>query len=262
MINLNRILAMVLRYTLNMRHSLDRLSDMFYWPLMDLFLWGLTGLYFARLTTNRPYAVEIILTGVIFWLIIWRAQYEITVNLLSELWDKNLVNIFASPLKVGEWVLSVILFGFLKMIISFIFISIFAFILYRYNIFLYGFYLIPVVTSLLLTGWTIGFFVSGMLIYYGEKIQTLAWTGAMLLAPLSAPYYPLSFLPLWAQKIAALIPASYIFEGMREILFTGAISYDKLLISFTLNIIYLMLSLCFFVFMFNKSRKLGLGRLI
>ncbi|MCL5432865.1 MAG: ABC transporter permease [Patescibacteria group bacterium] len=228
---------------------------------MDLFLWGLTGLYFAGLNKN-PYGIDIILNGVVFWLIVWRAQYEISINLLSELWDKNMVNIFASPLKVGEWILSVIIFGLLKMIVSFIFVSIISFALYKYNIFLYGFYLIPIIISLLLTGWTIGFIVSGFLIRYGQKIQTIAWAGGAIIAPLSAIYFPLSVLPYWAQKAALIVPSSYIFEGMRQILFTGNISYDKLLISFLLNFIYLSFSIMFFVFMFKKSRKLGLGRLI
>lgn len=261
MINFNRVYAIILRDFINLRHSLDRLSDMFYWPIMDLFLWGLTGLYFAQLNKNY-HSAEIILTGVVFWLIVWRAQYEINVNLLSELWDRNLVNIFASPLKVQEWALSAVIFGFLKMILSFSFISIIAFLLYQYNIFVYGFYLIPIILSLLLTGWTIGFFVSGFLIRYGEKIQTIAWTGSALIAPFSVIYFPLSILPNWAQKIAAFVPTSYIFEGMREILFKGVISYDKLFLSLALNIIYLILSILFFVWMFNKSRKLGLGRLI
>ena len=262
MINFNRIQAMLLRYFINMRHSLDRLSDMFYWPVIDLFLWGLTGLYFARLNTQNPDSMEIILTGVVFWLIVWRAQYEIGINLLSEFWDSNLVNIFTSPLKIEEWILSVTIFGFLKVTASLIFVSLLSFLLYHYNIFVYGFFIIPAVISLLLTGWTIGFLIAGVLILYGQKIQTLAWVGGALLAPFSAIYYPLSILPLWAQKIASFIPSSYIFEGLREIIYTGNVSGYKFLISFALNIVYLVLSILFFVYMFKKSRKLGLGRLI
>jgi len=95
--NLIRIFAMVQRYFYNLKHSYDRLSDMFYWPVMDLLLWGLTGLYFASLNPKAPFTSTVILTGLIFWIITWRAQYEITTNLLSEMWDRNLVNIFASP---------------------------------------------------------------------------------------------------------------------------------------------------------------------
>lgn len=262
MINFNRVFAMIERDAINMRHNLDRLSDMFYWPIMDLFIWGLTGIYFARLKTGNPHALEIILTGLIFWLVIWRAQYEININLLSEIWDKNLVNIFASPLNIEEWAFSAVIFGLTKMLVSFIFISALAFLLFKFNLFLYGFFIFPAIFSLLLTGWTIGFFVSGLIIRYGAKIQTFAWTGAALLMPFSAPFYPLSILPSWAQKVAVFVPTSYIFETLREILFLRIVSYEKLTISIGLNLIYLSLSILFFSYMFNRSRKLGLGRLI
>lgn len=253
---------MVIRYAINMRHSLDRLSDMFYWPLMDLVLWGLTGLYFAKLNTANPHSVEIILTGVIFWLIIWRGQYEINLNLLSELWDRNLVNIFVTPLKLSEWIISLLIFGLLKMLFSLIFVSLLAFILYKYNVFMYGIFIIPVTISLLLTGWTVGFTIAGVLIRFGQKVQTLAWVGGALVAPFSAVYYPLSILPGFAQKIAQFIPSSYMFEGMREFIVTGNIPYEKFLTSFILNAVYLTISILFFNFMFNKSKRLGLGRLI
>lgn len=262
MINFNRVIAMIIRYTINMRHSLDRLSDMFYWPIMDLFLWGLTGLYFARLNSQNLNSVEIILTGVVFWLVVWRGQYEINLNLLAELWDKNLVNIFVAPLKIFEWILSLLIFGFLKMLVSLIFIAVASFILYKFNIFMYGFFIIPIIISLLLTGWTIGFTIASILIQYGERVQTIAWVGGILLAPFSAIYYPLSILPAWAQKAALFVPSSYIFEEMREFISTGNISFEKFLISFSLNIIYLVLSVWLFISMFKKSRKLGLGRLI
>lgn len=262
MINLNRVAAMIIRYTANMRHSFDRLSDMFYWPLMDLVLWGLTGLYFAKLSTGNLHAVDIILTGVIFWLVIWRGQYEINLNLLAELWDRNLVNIFATPLRLSEWIISLLIFGLLKMLVSLVFVALLAFILYKYNIFMYGFFIVPVVISLLLTGWTVGFIIASVLIRFGQKVQTFAWIGGALLAPFSAVYYPLSILPVWVQKIAHFIPSSYMFEGMREFILTGNISFEKFLISFALNIVYLILSIWLFVSMFNKSRKLGLGRLI
>lgn len=261
MINFNRVFAMILRYLFNLRHSYDRLTDMFYWPAIDLVIWGLMGLYFVRQVNNSS-AMSIVLTGLIFWIVTWRAQYEININLLAELWDKNIVNIFASPLTLKEWLVSFLLMGFAKMLISLAFSAILAFLLYHFMIFSYGLWIIPFVLNLLLTGWAIGFFIAGFLIYFGEKIQTIAWSGIYLIAPFSALYYSLSILPPWAQKVAMFVPTSYIFEGMREIIFTGSLSYDKLIISFVLNIVYLVLSIWFFVFMFNQSKKLGLGRLI
>lgn len=259
--NIHRIWAMVIRYWINTRYSYDRMTDLFYWPAMDLFLWGLTGLYFAKFS-NSPHFIQIVLSGLVFWIVIWRAQYEITINLLTEIWDQNIVNIFIAPLKVGEWAVSFMIFGILKMLISVAFSALLAFVLYKFNSLTYGFTLIPIILSLTITGWAIGFFVSGFLIRYGQKIQTVGWMGVVLIAPFSALYYPVSVLPQWAQKIAAFVPSSYIFEAMREILFTGKVSYDKIVISFALNIVYLILALWFFVYMFKKTRKAGIGSLI
>ncbi len=262
MINFHRVLAMVIRYTYNLRHSLDRLSDMFYWPLLDLLIWGVTGLYLAQLTNHSSNYLYIILNGLIFWIIVWRAQYEINTNILSELWDKNLVNIFVSPLTIYEWIVSFMIFGLLKSLISVIFSAFIAYLIYGYNIFSYGPALIIFFISLLLTGWAFGFIVAGFLIRFGERIQTLAWGGVAIVAPFSVLYYPLSVLPKWAQSVAHFIPSSYVFEALREMLATKHLAIDKLSISFGINILYLIIAILFFVWMFNKSRKMGLGRLI
>lgn len=209
MINFNRVWAMVYRYTLNLLHTYDRLSDMFYWPFLDLVLWGLTGLYFIQ-SSNNPDLLTIMITGLVFWIVIWRTQYEVTVNLLWEIWDRNLVNIFVSPLTIWEWIVSLIICGFTRLIISISFSALAAFILYKYNIFIYGFWLIPIILSLALTGWAVGFFVGGWLIKYGQRIQTLAWTGVAALAPFTVPYFPLNY-PPHLGTINCLLDASFVY---------------------------------------------------
>lgn len=260
--NLNRVWAMVIRYYINMYKSLDRIFDMFYWPALDLLIWGITGLYLAQLTAPGTNYLFVILTGLIFWLVIWRAQYEITTNILAEIWDRNLVNIFTTPLTVIEWISSFVIFGFFKTLISLAFSATLAFFIYQYNILSFGGLLIIFIINLLLTGWACGFIFAAFIVRFGQKIQQLAWAGVAIIAPFSAVYYPLSILPDWAQKIGLALPSTYVFESIRQALFTGVVSYDKLLISFGLNILYFIFSIWFFVRMFNKSRKLGLGRLI
>ena len=243
--NLNRIWAMVLRYFINMRHNLDRLSDMFYWPAMDLLIWGITGLYLAQLIPGSSNYLFVILSGLIFWIVIWRAQYEITTNLLLEFWDRNIVNLFTTPLTIAEWITSFMFFGFLKTIVSLSFSAVLAYIFYQYNVLSFGPYVLLFVLSLLFTGWIGGFIVAALLIRYGQKLQTLAWAGVAIIAPFSAVYYPVSVLPGWAQNIAFFIPSTHIFEAIRELLFTGSVAYDKILLSFVLNIFYFI----FFTFL-------------
>lgn len=260
--NALRINAVITRYFYALTNSLDRMADVIYWPILDLLIWGITSTYIRSINNSLPFIIVAFISGLIFWLIIWRSQYEISISLMAEIWDRNIVNFFASPLKISEWIISVIIFGAMKMLVSVSIAIFFSYILYKVNIFSLGFMLIPFMASLMFTGWSIGFTVSALVLRYGERIQTFVWVGPSIFMPFSAVFYPLSILPNWAQKIASFVPTSYIFEGMREILIKGTFSLDKLILSLALNVIYLILSLSFFIFMFNKSKKLGLGRLI
>ncbi len=260
--SLRRIYAMNKRYFYTLIHSYDRLSDMFYWPIMDILIWGLTGIYFAKLSTNPEETTTVLLTGLIFWIITWRTQYEVTVNLLTEMWDKNLVNLFSSPLKMSEWISSVMIYGGIKMFASLLFSASIAFVLYGYDFFRFGWWIVPFAINLCIMGWAIGFSVASLIIKYGQKVQTLAWTGAYILVPFSAIYYPAAILPDWAIQISTIIPASYVFEAMREHIKSGSVSIDKLIISFALSVTYLLLSILLFTWAFNKSKQKGLGRLI
>jgi len=255
---IHRIYGITLRFMFYFRRSLDRLSDAFYWPTIDLLIWGITSSYLKSYGQGLSQIVLLIISGILFWIIVWRGQYEITVNLLEDLWSKNLPNIFVSPVKFSEWVSSFIIIGIIKSILSFTFASFLAFLLYKINIFVYGFYLLPFIFLLILTGWWIGFLVAGMILRYGTKIQTLAWTAVMVIAPFSAIYYPVSILPNWAQKVAMIVPTSYVFEGAREVMNKGYLDLNKLYISLILNLIYLPLAIFFLKKSFDKALEKGL----
>lgn len=254
----HKIYGIILRYLFLLPRSYDRLNDVFLWPSIELVLWGLTGTFLQKFTPEGYQIVVMIISGILFWLIVTRGQFEVSLNLLEDLWNNNLINIFVSPIKFWEWISAFLILGIVKSIFSFVFASLIAYFLYRENIFMFGFYLLPFIMLLLMTGWWIGFFMAGLILRYGTRIQTIAWSTTAILAPFSAIYYPLSILPVWAQKIALLIPTSYIFEGMREVINTGKLDTTKLIISFVLNIIYLILSLIFIRRSFNAVLKRGL----
>lgn len=256
--SLRRILGLLLRYAYHFRASWDRISDSFYWPVLDILVWGITSSYIVKIAPNAPQIILIIMSGLLLWLVLWRAQYEISINLLEEFWNRNLVNLFVSPLKFSEWVLTTMMLGFIKAAMSLPFAAFVAYILYKFNIFHYGLYFIPFIFSLLMTGWAVGFFVSGIILRYGTRIQTLAWTTLAVISPFSAIYYPISILPEWAQKISFIVPPAYIFEGARDVLFKGTMDFNKLFMSFILNIFYISLALIFLKKSFNKILDKGL----
>jgi ABC-2 type transport system permease protein len=254
----HRVYAITLRYMYLFRHSFDRLSDAFYWPTIDLLLWGLTSSFLKTYAPDAPFLMLMIVSGILLWIVVWRAQYEVTVNLLEDLWNKNLINIFVSPLSFNEWVSSFLVIGIIKGILSIAFSSVVAYILYRVEILTLGLHILPFIWLLILTGWAVGFFVAGLILRYGTRVQTFAWTLVAILMPFSAIYYPLSVLPQWAQHIAGFIPTSYIFEGAREVIQTGSINPQKLYISLGLNLIYLTSSFIFLRRSFKKILEKGL----
>jgi ABC-2 type transport system permease protein len=259
--SIHRIWAMVLRHLYNFRHNLDRITDTFYWPSIDIIVWGLTISALEKQGQTSLTYVAMIVTGIVLWFILWKIQGEITVNFLEELWNENFVNLFATPLKVSEWMVSMCVIGVIKLILSFVFTSALALALHSVNILNVGIWLGPMLISLTLFGWAFGFMAAGLLLRYGTSIQTLAWAGAVVLMPFSAVYYPLEMLPRAVQIVSMFIPASYVFEGMREIILSGTIQPEKILISFALNAVYLTLAIAFFLRSFQVARKHGLAHL-
>ena len=255
----NRIFAILLRHLYQFKYNLDRQSDVFYWPVVDLILWGIAGSYFQASGSETPLVIMVV-SGIVFWIAVLRGQNDISISVLAEMWDRNLIHLFASPLKFREWALALMILGVIKAAVSFLFGVLVAFLLYRVGIFMYGFAILPFLAMLLMSGWWIGFFVGGLTLRFGTRIQTLAWTLVFIISPFIGIFYPVSALPSWGQTIAHLLPPSYIFEGMREIIISGSFDYSNLVISLVLNIIYIVPAYAFFRWNFTHLLSRGLAK--
>lgn len=255
-IHFRRIWAVTLRHIYLWRRSLARLTDTFYGPLISLFIWGYVSIYFTN-KTNTPNLIVIFLGGLIFWIVVQRSQQEISVNLLEDAWNKNLINVFASPITVWEYLLGLLLTAFIKVVLGFMLTSVVAFFLFQFNILRFGIYLPLIVVNLLLTGWWMGFLTCGLIMRFGHAMESLSWTIIFLLQPFVGVFYPLSVLPTWMQMVARFMPPSYIFEGLRTLVFTGYFDWGMWSISFGLNILFIILSLFFYKKMFDVARDKG-----
>ncbi len=258
---LHRISAMFLRHIYLYRHSLTRLVEIFYWPLLDLLVWGFVSLYLARLSAEgkqTPNFLGIFLGALILWDILFRAQQGISVSFLEEVWARNFLNLFVSPLTIGEYLVSLMLVAVFKVVVVFLISALLAWVLYSFNLFIIGISLLPFILCLVLMGWAIGILTTGLILRFGQQAEVLAWGVAFLFQPISAVFYPVSVLPGFLQKLALFIPASYVFEGMRAIIFGRHFSLNLLLRAFSLDIIYLGLALFFFFRMFRQVMARGL----
>jgi ABC-2 type transport system permease protein len=255
-----RAIGVFYRYFFVLLKGPQQLSDLFYWPLIDILLWGLTSIWIQtqHIGSNLPL---ILMTGLIFWQITWRGSVDIGVSLLQEFWHRNLINLFSTPLKISEWIGGIIMLCFCKLMVTISFGALAVYVLYSLNVFTVGWAFLPFAVSLLLFGWVLGFLGASFIIYWGMQLEALAWMIGFLFAPFSAVFYPVHVLPEWARCVSWCLPTTYIFEGMRSVLATGEFPMANFVTSIGLNILYLTLSLCLFKFMFNKSLAKGLARL-
>jgi ABC-2 type transport system permease protein len=255
-----RILGVFFRYYYVLKKGPHQLIDLFYWPFIDILLWGLTSVWIENQNPNNNLPL-VLLTALIFWHIAWRGSVDIALNLLQEFWQRNLINLFSTPLKVIEWILGVLLLSSYKLLLTMFFGIGTVYVLYALNVLTIGWAFIPFAALLLIFGWSLSFICSSFIIYWGHKVETATWVIAYLFAPFSGVFYPVSMLPSWAQTLSWCLPTTYIFEGMRQLLATKVFPMKYFWISCSLNIGLLSLSIAGFYFAYEASRKKGLARL-
>src|SRR4029077_577479 len=82
----------------------------------------------------------------------------------------------------------------------------------------YGILLVPFLFILFLFGIALGIFACALVLRLGPAAEWFIWPIPALISPFAGVLYPLSTLPPWMQFIARLLPASYVFEGMRAVI--------------------------------------------
>jgi len=257
MLNSSRIKAIIIEHFLLLRHYFGAMVDTFYWPIMDIIIWGLMVTYLGSFGARTEAAAGFLLGALILWTITWRAQQDVAVSFLHDVWNQNLINLFTTPLTATEFIIAVIILSAIKALMVLVLLAVMAYFLYAYKIWLLGFAFLPFFFNLLLFGWWVGILVIGLILYYGRQIQSFAWGFIALLSPVSCVYYPLSSLPLALQKIAWFLPTTHVFEGMRQVLGGAGFSKENLLWAFGLNIVYLVFSGFVFNFLFEKAKETG-----
>lgn len=256
--SLDRVGAVVLRHWYLLRGSWPRLLELCYWPTVQMVLWGFLNTYLAHQSEYFARAFGVLLAGVILWNLLFRSQIGLSISFLEELWSRNLGNLMVSPLRPGEFVSALLIMSLIRTLIGVIPMTFLATAFFGFSVYSLGLSLAAFFVCLIMTGWAMGLFVSGLILRFGMGAETLAWALVFPLEPLSGVYYPLSTLPAWLQVFAHILPTSYVFEGMRAVLVDHIARWDLLLISGALNLAYLLASFWWFQRMFDAARERGM----
>ncbi|MGZ9189520.1 MAG: ABC transporter permease [Nitrospira sp.] len=243
---LHRIEALMARHLYLYQRSLPRALEVFYWPFLDLAIWGFLTLYLTQHQAGVPTFITFLMGALILWDTLFRSQQAITLSFLEDLWARNLINVFGSPLRPSEFLVASMMISILKVIVVSVIMAACALLFYSYNVLAMGVWLLPFVLNLVVTGWVIGVLTTSLIMRFGQESAILAWSMVFLFQPISCVFYPMEVLPGWLQPIAFANPASHIFEGMRAVLVTGASPLPHLAWAAALNVFLLGLVILWF----------------
>ncbi len=253
--SMRRVGAMVLRNVYLLRASWPRVLELVYWPAVQMILWGFISRFLVTNSSWVAQASGVLIAAVLLWDVMFRGNLGVSLAFFEEMYSRNLGHLFASPLRPYELVSALLLISLLRTTIGVGGAALLAIPLYGFSIFDLGLPLLAFFTNLLIMGWSIGLLVSALVLRYGLGAESLAWVAIFAVAPISGIYYPISVLPDWLQVIAAVLPSSHVFEGMRSVLFDGRFRVQLLVNALVLNAIYISVAVSVFLWVFRTARR-------
>lgn len=255
--NLTRIAGMTRRSFYLYRSSLPRVIEQLYWPVVDLLVWGFLTIYLQRFEGTLPNFLAYFLGGLILWDILFRSQVGVSVAYLEEVWSRNLLNLFVSPMRPAEFLVAAMSTAMMRVGFTTTVTLVIAWTFYGFNAFIMGSWIALFMVSLILMGWAMGIFISGLVMRFGQGAESLAWGLIFLVQPVAAVFYPVAVLPPALQHVSQVIPAAHVFEGMRQVLDGKGAPLHHLAWAYGLNVVYLLAGAAFFYYTLAEAKREG-----
>jgi ABC-2 type transport system permease protein len=254
----SRTAAIVLRQFYLLRGSPARVVPLFAWVAIDVILWGFITRYLNSVASSGFNFVPSLLGAALLWDFLTRVLHGVTTAFLEDVWSRNFLNIFATPLSTWEYVAGLVLASVGTSLIGLIVILLLATLVFGLSFFAYGVLLVPFLLVLFLFGIALGIAGSAIVLRFGPAAEWFIWPIPALISPFAAVYYPLSTLPRWMQYAARLFPPSYVFEGVRAIVHARAVSGALLAVGVALAALDVLLACRFFVSVYRRAVRTGL----
>jgi len=255
---LNRIFSVWLRQFYLFRGNPTRVFSLFMWITLDIIIWGFIAKYLDTFGTFNLNFKFTFLSSIILWNFFIRIMHGVVMAFLEDVWTKNFINIFSSPISITEYILGLVLSSIITGSIGFIIMSFLAFLLFKLFIFSFGLILIFFIFILFLFGISLGIFSSAVVLKFGPSAEWLVWPLSSLLIPFACVFYPIHILPKYIRFISYAIPNFYVFESLRGFIFSKNISYNLIFIGFILDLFYLIFSYFIFLNIYKKAKRSGL----
>ena len=256
--NSSRIAAILLRQFYLYRGSVARFVPLFAWVTIDMVLWGFMTKFLGSLTQSQYRFVPTLLGAVLFWDFMTRVMQGVTTSFFEDVWTRNFLNVFATPITVTEYVAGLLLSSIALSMIGLLVMVLIATLGFGLSFAVYGAMLVPFILVLFLFGMALGIAAVALVLRLGPAAEWFVWPIPALLSPFAAVYYPVATLPEWMRWISRLLPPSYVFEGMRAVVAGKGFDAGILAISIAMAILYILLAYWLFARVFRYAVQTGL----
>lgn len=255
---LRPVAGILLRQLYLFRGSPVRLIPTFAWVAIDIVVWGFLARYLNTVSGSHVNFVPSLLGAVLFWDFFTRIMQGVTTAFFEDVWSRNFLNLFATPLSISEYVTGLVLTSVVASIGGLVVMLVLATLVFGLSFASLGLMLLPFVLVLFLFGVALGIAASAMVLRLGPASEWLVWPMPALLSPFVGVYYPIATLPAWMRGVGYLLPPSYVFEGMRALINGGTFSGEALLLGTALAIGQVFLAGYFFARIFRYTVRTGL----
>ncbi len=218
MIAWRRSAAIVLRHLYLLRSSPARVVPLFAWVAVDIVLWGFISRYLDSLAAPGVRLVPLLLGAVLLWDFFARVMQGVTTAFFEDVWSRNFLNLFATPITVPEYVLGLVLSSVATSAVGLAAMLALAGAVFGLSFAATGLQLAGFLLVLFGFGIALGLVGCALVLRLGPAAEWLIWPLPALLSPFAGVFYPVAILPRWMQVVARLLPPAHVFEGLRATL--------------------------------------------
>src|SRR6202035_4021042 len=176
--NFDRIAAIMLRQFYLYRGSPVRVVPLFAWVTVDIVLWGFITKYLNAIASSGFNFIPALLGAVLLWDFFIRVMQGVTTAFFEDVWSRNFLNVFATPLSISEYIAGLVLSAIATSSVGLLVMLVLACLVFVLAIFVF-----EIKHSM---------FACGMLLRYDAALQWLIWSFPGILPPFAAVFYPLS----------------------------------------------------------------------
>lgn len=258
MFSLQRTSAIVVRQFYLMQGSPARVLPLFAWVAIDMVTWGFITKYLNAVSGSGFNFVPSLLGAVLLWDFFIRVMQGVTTTFFEDVWSRNFLNVFATPLSISEYVSGLVLSSIATSSVGLVVMLVLATAVFGLSFFVYGALLVPYLIVLFVFGIALGIIGCGIVLRLGPAAEWFIWPIPALISPLAGVFYPLSTLPGWMRFLSRLLPPSYVFENMRGIVLNRPGSPSALFWGAALDVAFLLLASWFFRAIYHHAVRTGL----